>query len=237
MCHPDMNRTQDTAVEVIGLSKSYGSVTALQSVSFTIASGQYFVLLGPSGCGKTTLLRLIGGFTRPSSGRILLHGKDVGDLPPNKRPTSMVFQSFALFPHMTVERNVGYGLKLRKLPKGQIRIQVDRMLELVGLQGYGKRMPHELSGGQQQRVQLARAMVLESDILLLDEPLASLDAKLRKDMCIELKRIQEKVGITFIHVTHNQEEAMTIAERIAVLCEGEVIEEGTAREIYEQPAV
>ena len=230
-----MYRTNDTAVEVIGLSKHYGPVMALNSVSFTIASGQYFVLLGPSGCGKTTLLRLIGGFIRPSNGRILLHGEDVGALPPNKRPTSMVFQSYALFPHMTVERNVGYGLKLRKLPKSQIRTQVDRMLELVGLQGYGKRMPHELSGGQQQRVQLARAMVLESDILLLDEPLASLDEKLRKDMCIELKRIQEKVGITFIHVTHNQEEAMTIAERIAILSEGEMIEEGTPQEIYQQP--
>ncbi len=231
-----MNRSKDTAVEVIGLSKHYGSVLALHAVSFTIASGQYFVLLGPSGCGKTTLLRLIGGFSRPSSGRILLHGEDVGTLPPNKRPTSMVFQNYALFPHMSVARNIGYGLTLRKkLPKTQIRARVERMLELVGLEGYATRMPHELSGGQQQRVQLARALILESDILLLDEPLASLDAKLRKDMCIELKRIQEKVGITFIHVTHNQEEAMTIAERIAILAEGEMIEEGTAQEIYEKP--
>lgn len=230
-----MNKTKETVVEVSDLSKNYGSVRALNSVNFKITSGQYFVLLGPSGCGKTTLLRLIGGFIRASSGNILLHGQDVGNLPPNKRPTSMVFQSFALFPHMTVEKNVGYGLRLQKMPKKQVHENTMNMLELVGLNGYEKRMPHELSGGQQQRVQLARALVLESDILLLDEPLASLDAKLRKEMCIELKRIQEKVGITFIHVTHNQEEAMTIADRIAIFYGGELIEEGTPKEIYETP--
>ena len=230
-----MSPQPDTAVEVEGLSKDYGPVAALKSVSFSVESGQYFVLLGPSGCGKTTLLRLIGGFIRPSQGRVLLHGRDVSDVPPNKRPTSMVFQSYALFPHMSVERNVAYGLKLRKLAKLEIRERVERMLELVGLAGYNARMPHELSGGQQQRVQLARSLVLESDILLLDEPLASLDAKLRKDMCLELKRIQEKVGITFIHVTHNQEEAMTIADRIAIIADGRLVEEGTARDVYERP--
>jgi ABC-type Fe3+/spermidine/putrescine transport system ATPase subunit len=220
------------AVEAVDLSKSYGSVAALRSVSFTVESGKYFVLLGPSGGGKTTLLRLIGGFIRPSGGRVLLHGQDVSDLPPNLRPTSMVFQSYALFPHMSVIAN---GLKLRKLPKDEIASKVERMLDLVGLAGYDTRMPHELSGGQQQRVQLARSLVLERDILLLDEPLASLDAKLRKDMCLELKHIQEKVGITFIHVTHNQEEAMTVADRIAIIANGRLIEEGSARDIYERP--
>ena len=230
-----MKDRNDIAVEVSGLTKTFGPVVAVDSVDLTIDNGTYFVLLGPSGGGKTTLLRLIGGFARPSAGRVLLHGRDVGGLPPNERPTTMVFQSYALFPHMTVERNVAYGLKLQKLPKEEIGRKVDRMLELVGLADLDERMPHELSGGQQQRVQLARSLVLERDILLLDEPLASLDAKLRKDMCLELKRIQEKVGITFIHVTHNQEEAMTIADRVAIIADGELVEEGTPRDIYERP--
>ena len=230
-----MTEPADIAVEVVGLGKNYGAVTALKSVSFSIESGKYYALLGPSGGGKTTLLRLIGGFLRPSAGRVYLHGSDVSHLPPNRRPTSMVFQNYALFPHMTVERNVAYGLKLLKVPAGDIRDRVDRMLSMVGLEGYNRRMPHELSGGQQQRVQLARSLVLERDILLLDEPLASLDAKLRKDMCLELKRIQEKVGITFIHVTHNQEEALTVADRIAIIADGELVEEGTARDVYETP--
>ncbi len=230
-----MNNLSETAVEVVDLGKDYGTVTAVKSVNFSIGSGQYFALLGPSGGGKTTLLRLIGGFIKPTRGQVLLHGQDVSHLPPNKRPTSMVFQSYALFPHMNVERNVAYGLKLRKLPRNKIRDKVDWMLSMVGLDGYNERMPHELSGGQQQRVQLARSLVLDADILLLDEPLASLDAKLRKDMCLELKRIQEKVGITFIHVTHNQEEALTVADRIAIIADGDLIEQGTARDIYETP--
>ena len=230
-----MNDPSNSAVEVVDLGKNYGAVTALKSVSFSIESGQYHALLGPSGGGKTTLLRLIGGFLRPTAGRVYLHGRDVSHLPPNRRPTSMVFQNYALFPHMNVERNVAYGLKLLKTPPGEIREKVERMLALVGLDGYHRRMPHELSGGQQQRVQLARCLVLERDILLLDEPLASLDAKLRKDMCLELKRIQEKVGITFIHVTHNQEEALTVADRIAIIADGALVEEGTARDIYETP--
>ena len=225
----------DIGVEVVDLSKNYGSVAALKSVSFMVNSGQYFVLLGPSGGGKTTLLRLIGGFMRPTSGAVLFRGHDLTHLPPNQRPTSMVFQSYALFPHMTVENNVAYGLKLRKLSKAQSDNKVGRVLELVGLDGLNDRMPHELSGGQQQRVQLARSLVLESDVLLLDEPLASLDAKLRKEMCLELKRLQEQVGITFIHVTHNQEEAMTIADRIAIVAGGELVEEGSPRDIYERP--
>ena len=230
-----MDQANDIAVEVSGLTKTFGPVVAVDSVDLAIDSGSYFVLLGPSGGGKTTLLRMVGGFARPTAGRVLLHGRDVSALPPDKRPTSMVFQSYALFPHMTVERNVAYGLKLNRLPKDRIRDTVNRMLELVGLAGLNARMPHELSGGQQQRVQLARSLVLERDILLLDEPLASLDANLRKDMCLELKRIQETVGITFIHVTHNQEEAMTIADRIAIIADGRMIEEGTPRDIYERP--
>ena len=230
-----MSIQSDIAVEVVDLGKNYGVVTALNSVSFTIDSGEYYALLGPSGGGKTTLLRLIGGFIQPTAGQVLLHGQDVSHLPPNQRPTSMVFQSYALFPHMDVERNVAYGLKLRKVPRTEIRDKVDWMLAMVGLDGYNERMPHELSGGQQQRVQLARSLVLDADILLLDEPLAALDAKLRKDMCLELKRIQEKVGITFIHVTHNQEEALTVADRIAIIADGDLIEQGTARDIYESP--
>jgi ABC-type Fe3+/spermidine/putrescine transport system ATPase subunit len=230
-----MSTDRPVAVEVRNLSKHYGSVVALNGVDLSIGAGEYFVLLGPSGGGKTTLLRTIGGFLRPTAGQVLLHGQDVTGLPPDKRPTSMVFQSYALFPHMTVERNVGYGLSLTKLPRDEIHAKVEAMLAMVGLAGYGARKPHELSGGQQQRVQLARSLVLDRDILLLDEPLASLDAQLRKDMCLELKHLQEKVGITFIHVTHNQEEAMTVADRIALIADGKLVEQGTAREVYESP--
>ena len=230
-----MTASGDIAVEVVDLTKHYGPVAAVNSVSLSVAGGQYFVLLGPSGCGKTTLLRLIGGFLRPTAGRVLLHGVDVSDLPPNRRPTSMVFQSYALFPHMNVERNVGYGLRIRSMNPGDIRDKVNAMLKLVGMSGLNQRMPHELSGGQQQRVQLARSLVLDSDILLLDEPLASLDAKLRKDMCLELKHIQEQVGITFLHVTHNQEEAMAIADNIAIIADGELIESATPKDIYRNP--
>jgi ABC-type Fe3+/spermidine/putrescine transport system ATPase subunit len=230
-----MNEPKDIAVQVTDLSKNYGSVQALRGVNLSIAAGEYFVLLGPSGGGKTTLLRLLGGFIRPSGGRILLHGQDVSEQPPNHRPTSMVFQSFALFPHMTVAQNVGYGLRLRKLPKAEIEAKVGAMLDLVGLGNLADRMPHALSGGQQQRVQLGRSLVLETDILLLDEPLAALDAKLRKDMCLELKHLQEQVGITFVHVTHNQEEAMTMADNMAIIADGELVETGTAQALYENP--
>ena len=229
------NNSITPAVEAIGIAKNYGPVNALQPTSFSIMSGQYYVLLGPSGGGKTTTLRLIGGLVKPSQGQVLLNGENVTRRPPNKRDTSMVFQSYALFPHMTVEQNVAYGLQLRKLGADEIEHEVNAMLELVGLTGYNQRLPHELSGGQQQRVQLARSLVLKSAILLLDEPLAALDAKLRKSMCYELKRIQEQVGITFIHVTHNQEEAMTIADRIAIIANGELIEEGSVRDVYERP--
>lgn len=230
-----MATERSAAVETRSLSKHYGPVVALDGVDVTIAAGEYFVLLGPSGGGKTTLLRTIGGFHKPTAGQVLLHGEDVSDRPPDKRPTSMVFQSYALFPHMTVERNVGYGLVLARKSPAEIKQKTEAMLEMVGLSGYGKRKPHELSGGQQQRVQLARALVLDRDILLLDEPLAALDAQLRKDMCLELKHLQEKVGITFIHVTHNQEEAMTVADRIALVANGKLVEQGSARDVYEAP--
>lgn len=223
------------AVDVRGLAKHYGDVVALKGVDLTIAAGEYFVLLGPSGGGKTTLLRTIGGFHKPTHGEVFLHGRNVGHLPPDKRPTTMVFQAYALFPHMTVEANVGYGLKIARMPKADIRDKVASALAMVGLGGFADRKPHELSGGQQQRVQLARAMVLDRDILLLDEPLAALDAQLRKDMCLELKHLQEEVGITFIHVTHNQEEAMTVADRIALIADGELVEAGRARDIYRRP--
>ena len=223
------------AIEVKNLVKTYGDVYALKNVDLNIADGEYFVLLGPSGGGKTTLLRSIGGFIRPDSGTVDIKGKNVDNLPPDKRPTSMVFQGFALFPHMSVSENIGYGLKLQSIEKDIIETKVSRMMDLVGLSGLSKRKPHELSGGQQQRVQLARALILENDVLLLDEPLSALDAQLRKDMCIELKRLQKTVGISFVHVTHNQEEAMSVADRIAIIADGEMIEQGTPKEIYSNP--
>ena len=227
--------TNKNAVEVKNLVKTYGDVYALKNVDLKIAEGEYFVLLGPSGGGKTTLLRSIGGFIRPDSGNVTIKGQNVDNLPPEKRPTSMVFQGFALFPHMSVSQNIGYGLKLKSIEKEVIFSKVSKMMDLVGLTGLSKRMPHELSGGQQQRVQLARALILENDVLLLDEPLSALDAQLRKDMCIELKRLQKTVGITFVHVTHNQEEAMSVADRIAIIADGEMLEEGTPEEIYSNP--
>ena len=226
---------ETNAIEVKNLVKTYGNVYALKNVDLNIADGEYFVLLGPSGGGKTTLLRSIGGFIRPDSGSVNIKGQNVDDLPPDRRPTSMVFQGFALFPHMNVSQNIGYGLKLKSIDKNIIENKVNKMTDLVGLKGLSNRMPHELSGGQQQRVQLARALILENDVLLLDEPLSALDAQLRKDMCIELKRLQKTVGISFVHVTHNQEEAMSVADRIAIIADGEMVEQGTPKEIYSNP--
>ena len=223
------------AVEAEGISKTYGPVTALKPTSFTIPAGRYFVLLGPSGGGKTTTLRMIAGLIRPTTGRVKIAGRDVTDQPANRRDTAMVFQGYALFPHMSVEQNVAYGLELRKMSRDQIRERTLEMLRLVGLSGFEARRPTELSGGQQQRVQLARALVLETSIVLLDEPLAALDATLRKDMCFELKHIQESVGTTFVHVTHNQEEAMTVADEIALIADGTVVESGVPRQMYERP--
>jgi spermidine/putrescine ABC transporter ATP-binding subunit len=210
-------------------------VLALNDVSIEIRSGEIFALLGPSGCGKSTLLRVISGFESPSSGELLLDGKDMTRLPPNKRPINMVFQSYAVFPHMSVEKNVAYGLKMEKVAKGEIDSRVAAALEQVHLQDYATRMPDQLSGGQRQRVALARALVKKPRVLLLDEPLSALDAKLRDAMRLELVKLQETVGITFIIVTHDQAEAMAMADRIAVLESGKLRQVATPEELYANP--
>ena len=197
--------------------------------------GEFLVLLGPSGCGKTTTLRMIGGFERPDNGKIWIKGQDVSQLPPDKRDTNTVFQSYALFPHMTVADNVGFGPKMAKMPKSERKEKIERVLGLVKLDGYGGRRPNQLSGGQQQRIALARAIINEPTVLLLDEPLGALDLKLRKAMQIELKNIQKTLGMTFIHVTHDQDEALTMADRIVVMRSGKIEQIGTPLEIYEFP--
>jgi len=234
-------RSQDVpAIELENVVKEYVShgevVRAVKGVSLSIAEGEFFSLLGPSGCGKTTTMRMIAGFEEPTSGVVRLHGADVTNVPPNKRDVNMVFQSYALFPHMTVWENVAFGLKRKKVPADEIKRRVGEMLEIVHLQGRERRRPQELSGGQQQRVALARALVNRPRALLLDEPLGALDLKLRQHMQIELKRIQREVGITFVYVTHDQSEALTMSDRIAVMREGVVEQLADPREIYERPA-
>jgi spermidine/putrescine transport system ATP-binding protein len=216
--------------------KRFDDVVAVDGISVEIPRGSFFAMLGPSGCGKTTTLRMIGGFEEPSEGRIFLGDQDVVGLPPYKRDVNTVFQSYALFPHMSVEDNVAFGLERKGIAKTELRGRVAEMLELVGLHGFGKRKPKQLSGGQQQRVALGRALVNHPRVLLLDEPLGALDLKLRKNMQMELKRIQNDVGITFVHVTHDQEEAMTMADTIAVMNGGHVEQLGPPQELYEQPA-
>jgi spermidine/putrescine transport system ATP-binding protein len=215
--------------------KEFGDVRAVDGISLEIPRGSFFALLGPSGCGKTTTLRMIGGFEEATSGRIFLGDRDVVGLPPYKRDVNTVFQSYALFPHMTVADNVAFGLHRKGIPKGEARTRVAEILELVDLAGREGRKPRELSGGQQQRVALARAIVCNPRVLLLDEPLGALDLKLRKQMQLELKRIQNEVGITFVHVTHDQEEAMTMADTIAVMNHGRIEQLGTPSELYEHP--
>jgi spermidine/putrescine transport system ATP-binding protein len=222
-------------VRLVELEKHYGDVVAVDHVSLEIASGEFFSLLGPSGCGKTTTLRMIGGFDQPSSGSVELRGEDVTGRPPDKRPINMVFQNYALFPHLDVASNLAFGLKRQKVPGDEIRRRVDESLELVHLDGYGGRKPNQLSGGQQQRVALARALINRPNVLLLDEPLGALDLKLRKRLQLELKRIQGEVGITFIYVTHDQEEALTMSDRIAVMNGGRVEQLGSPEELYERP--
>jgi spermidine/putrescine transport system ATP-binding protein len=222
-------------VELVGLVKMFGDVTAVDNVSLRIEDGEFFSLLGPSGCGKTTTLRLVAGFERPDSGAILIDGVDMATTPPHKRPVNTVFQSYALFPHLTVEENVGFGLRYQNLSKAAAQGKIGRVLELVHLSGMEKRKPTQLSGGQQQRVALARSLVLSPSVLLLDEPLGALDAKLRKALQIELKSIQEEIGITFIYVTHDQEEALTMSDRMAVMSAGKVEQLGTPSEVYERP--
>jgi putative spermidine/putrescine transport system ATP-binding protein len=223
------------AVHVSGLRKRYGDVVALAGVDLVIGAGEFFTLLGPSGSGKTTLLRLIAGFERPDAGRIELGGSDVTRVPPYARNVNTVFQDYALFPHMTVGQNIEYGLRVRRVPKAERRQKVDSALEMVRLSGLGDRKPAQLSGGQRQRVALARAIVNEPQVLLLDEPLGALDFKLRQEMQIELQHVQREVGITFIYVTHDQEEALAMSDRIAVLSNGRIEQIGTPLEVYERP--
>ena len=222
-------------VRVLNVTKRFGATVAVDDVSLDIYRGELFALLGGSGSGKTTLLRMLAGFERPDSGRILLDGQDVADVPPYDRPVNMMFQSYALFPHMTVEQNIAFGLKMDGLPRSEIRDRVAAMLELVQLKGFEKRRPHELSGGQRQRVALARSLVKQPKLLLLDEPLGALDKNLREQTQFELVTIQEKLGITFIMVTHDQEEAMTMATRLAVMNHGYLAQVGTPAEVYEYP--
>ena len=222
-------------VEVERVTKSFGDFKAVDDVSLKIYKGEIFCLLGASGCGKTTLLRMLGGFETPSSGRIFIDGEDMTGVPPYERPVNMMFQSYALFPHMTVEQNVAFGLKQDGVPKAEIADRVATMLELVKLGGLGKRKPHQLSGGQKQRVALARSLVKRPKLLLLDEPLGALDKKLREHTQFELVSLQDKLGVTFIVVTHDQEEAMTLASRIGVMNHGEIVQAGTPSEIYEFP--
>ena len=223
------------AVHVSGLRKHYGDVVALAGVDLAIGAGEFFTLLGPSGSGKTTLLRLIAGFERPDAGRIELGGSDVTRTPPYARNVNTVFQDYALFPHMTVGQNIEYGLRVRRVPKAERREKVDRALEMVRLPGLGNRKPAQLSGGQRQRVALARAIVNEPQVLLLDEPLGALDFKLRQEMQIELQHVQREVGITFVYVTHDQEEALAMSDRVAVLSNGRLEQIGTPLEVYERP--
>jgi spermidine/putrescine transport system ATP-binding protein len=228
------------AVDVRGVSKVFGGgedrVVALDDVSVTIRENEFFTLLGPSGCGKTTLLRLIAGFEHPTAGGILLDGADISALPPFRRPVNTVFQSYALFPHMTVAENIGFGLKMQDKPKAEVEAAMDEMLRLVQMEELKHRQTSQISGGQQQRVALARALAPHPKVLLLDEPLSALDLKLRKEMQIELKRLQHETGITFIFVTHDQEEALTMSDRIAVMNQGRILQVGAPREIYDHPA-
>jgi spermidine/putrescine transport system ATP-binding protein len=223
------------SIELSGLTKRFGEI-AVDNIDLTVASGEFFSLLGPSGCGKTTTLRLIAGFEEPTSGRILLDGVDVSDVPPHRRNVNTVFQSYALFPFLSVFDNVAFGLRHRAVSKTDLRRRVNEALELVKMTAFAKRRPGQLSGGQQQRVALARALVLNPAVLLLDEPLGALDAKLRRSLKIELKALQERVGITFLYVTHDQEEALTMSDRLAVMNAGRIVQIGTPREVYEEPA-
>ena len=224
------------AIQFKGVSRHFGEVKAVDNTDLEIQDGEFFSLLGPSGSGKTTCLRMIAGFDRPTVGEIFLYGKEVSDLPPYERDVNTVFQDYALFPHMTIEDNIAYGLMIRGIAKVERIKRVDEMLDLVRLPGFGYRKPSQLSGGQRQRVALARALINHPKVLLLDEPLGALDLKLRQQMQVELKNIQREVGITFIFVTHDQEEALTMSDRIAVFNEGKIQQVGSPSDIYERPA-
>jgi spermidine/putrescine transport system ATP-binding protein len=224
------------AIGLVGVSKRFGAVGAVDDVSLEIGEGEFFSLLGPSGCGKTTTLRMVAGFELPDTGHIVLQGNDVTKVPANRRAVNMVFQQYALFPHMSVYANVAFGLKVKRVPRAEHRERVHEMLRVVSLEGYDQRRARQLSGGQQQRVALARALVNRPAALLLDEPLGALDVKLRKQMQLELKRIQHELGTTFVYVTHDQEEALAMSDRIAVMNGGRVEQTGSPREIYEHPS-
>jgi len=226
----------DTAILFKNISRHFGEVKAVDNVELEIKDGEFFSMLGPSGSGKTTCLRMIAGFDRPTSGQIILYGQDVSNLPPYERPVNTVFQDYALFPHMTIAENIGYGLMIKGIPRPEREKRVEDMLSLVRLPGFGRRKPSQLSGGQRQRVALARALINHPKVLLLDEPLGALDLKLRQQMQVELKNIQREVGITFIFVTHDQEEALTMSDRIAVFNEGKIEQVGSPADVYEHPA-
>ncbi len=229
--------SDDTVLDVAEVKKSYGSTEALKGVSLTVGRGEFVALVGPSGCGKTTLLKIVAGFEEPSAGRVTIAGEDMAGVPPAKRPTSMVFQRLALFPHMTVGANIDFPLKLRKLPLAERRTRVDAMLQLMQLRPeFLARYPRQLSGGEQQRVALARSMISEPKLLLLDEPMSALDVKLKKALQAELKRLHRQVGVTFLHVTHDLEEAMMLADRIAVMRGGHILQVGKPEDIYYRPA-
>jgi putrescine transport system ATP-binding protein len=232
---PWADRNLQPLLRIEAVSKRFGEFVAVNQLSLEVYQGEFFALLGPSGCGKTTLLRLVAGFEQPNTGRILLEGVDLAPVPPHRRPVNMMFQSYALFPHLTVEGNVAFGLKQEGLPKNEIAARVADMLALVKLESFGRRKPHELSGGQRQRVALARSLVKRPRVLLLDEPMAALDKKLRGETQFELMDLQRRLGLTFIIVTHDQSEAMTVADRIAVMDRGRLIQVAPPAEIYERP--
>ncbi len=222
-------------LQIEGVTKSFGSLVAVKDVTLEIKRGEFFALLGPSGCGKTTLLRILAGFERPDRGRVFLDGKDITDLPPNRRQVNTIFQNYALFPHLTVWDNIAFGLKIKRLPKKQIEAEVEKLLALIQMEDQAHKKPSQISGGQKQRVAIARALINKPQVLLLDEPLAALDLKLRQHMLMELDLIHDEVGITFLYVTHDQSEAMSLSDRIAVMNSGCIEQIGTPAEIYEAP--